>query len=319
MDHDLLLMNCDLLLHPNILDNLLATGGDAFVYDSSSGEGREHMKVRLVDGKLKEMSKRLLQGEIDGENVGMLYFKSETVTRLFNIAEELINSGHTRDWVGSAVERLAQDVPLTGVDIAGLKWVEVDSAFDLEKARKEVLPAIKKPGLTRTQFIGSVTTIAALAFVFLTAFVSWFSTESQVSGPDWDTLTLSGVEAVTVRNEDKKQRWFELSAVDTATVFVTGPDTLRIESRPLMPFADVDELPYRLHINLDDVFYDQIDAVGRPSRTVRFQNLPVGKRNRYLVYIPEGDHTISVFVAPSHPMTSLVRIRQIDQKLEEDS
>ena len=86
-----------------------------------------------------------------------------------------------------------------------------------------------------------------------------------------------------------------------------------------MESAGDEDLPYRLHINLDGDFYHQIDAVGHPSQTVQFENVPVGKRSRELIYIPDGDHTISVFVAPSHPVTSLVRIRQIDPKLDDDS
>lgn len=41
----LLVMNCDVLLQPAVLDRLLQSSGSAFAYDSSSGTDEEPMKV----------------------------------------------------------------------------------------------------------------------------------------------------------------------------------------------------------------------------------------------------------------------------------
>lgn len=172
VDGDLVLMNCDLLLHPKIMDHLLASGGDSFVYDSGSGDGREHMKVHLSNGYLREMSKTMTEVQIHGENVGMLYFKEATVHRLFEIAQELINEGKTDEWVGSAVQRLAHEVPLRAIDIAGLPWVEIDFAYDLVRARKEVLPAIRQRGYTNARF-KAVTLAAVLVALVVVLLVIW--------------------------------------------------------------------------------------------------------------------------------------------------
>ena len=64
-----MILNCDLLIHPAIIARLLSCGEDSLAYDSSSGDGREQMSVRLRDGMLADMSKELSRCDADGENM----------------------------------------------------------------------------------------------------------------------------------------------------------------------------------------------------------------------------------------------------------
>lgn len=67
----LLVINCDVLFHAEVLYRLLACPGSAFAYDSSSGTEEEHTKVEIdEDASLTSMSKTLPTYRSQGENVG---------------------------------------------------------------------------------------------------------------------------------------------------------------------------------------------------------------------------------------------------------
>lgn len=136
-------LNCDTLFHPEILRRLLVSGPDALVFDSSSGDSDEHMKVQIEDDCLCDMSKELPAECTAGENVGMLYFSAETARAVFAMAETLIATHGEKSWLSAAVREVAKTRPIRTVDIVGLPWVEIDFPNDLEHARQTVWPAIE--------------------------------------------------------------------------------------------------------------------------------------------------------------------------------
>lgn len=139
---DMLVMNCDVLAHPRALRRLIEAGPDAFLYDSRSGGADEEMKVELRQGRLAAMSKQLPLDRVHGENVGVLLFEAAAARALFRHAADLLAEGHRNLWLAAAVERLARTVPLRGVDIADLPWIEIDFPDDLERACRQVWPQV---------------------------------------------------------------------------------------------------------------------------------------------------------------------------------
>ena len=135
--NDMLVLNCDVLAHPDVLTRLIGEGRSAFAYDSSSGQDCEHMKVELCGGLLTAMNKSLPGGRTFGENVGILYFSRMAAQLLFAEARELIRSGGAGLWLASAVERVGRLLPLRGVDIGDLPWIEIDFPEDLKCARQQ--------------------------------------------------------------------------------------------------------------------------------------------------------------------------------------
>jgi choline kinase len=111
------------------------------------------MKVELDEGYLKKMSKKLSSHRTMGENVGILRFDTEAGELLFQEGNAITQSGGQNMWLASAVERIARHVPIRGIDIAGLPWIEIDFPNDLVVARKEIWPQVSKfPALTFTGF-----------------------------------------------------------------------------------------------------------------------------------------------------------------------
>ncbi|MDX6359285.1 MAG: hypothetical protein QOH37_2339 [Nocardioidaceae bacterium] len=151
VDQDVIVMNSDLFFHPDLPARLCERQGNALLYDSRSGEDPEHMKVRVADGHLVEMSKVMPRARVSGENVGMLRLTAKTVARMAGAARAVMAVGGDRAWLASAVNRVAAAERIQCVDVAGSPWVEIDFPHDLDRARTEVLPAVAEAiGLEET-------------------------------------------------------------------------------------------------------------------------------------------------------------------------
>lgn len=142
----LLVLNCDVLAHPDVVSRLLTGPGSAFSYDSTSGHDDEHMKVDLEGGWLTAMSKSLPPDRVKGENVGILRFDGPGVPHLFSEADSLVRAGGRNLWLATAVERLARRIRMRGVDVSDLPWCEIDFPDDLLSARARVWPAMRSRG-----------------------------------------------------------------------------------------------------------------------------------------------------------------------------
>ena len=138
-----LLLNCDVLAHPGIYRQLLATPGNALAYDSRSGTEDEEMKVVFTHGQLQGISKTLPATLSQGENVGLLKFETWSVEPFFREVRAALALEGENQWAPAAVQRFALNWPMGGVDIAGLPWIEIDFPEDLEAARTRVWPMIR--------------------------------------------------------------------------------------------------------------------------------------------------------------------------------
>lgn len=138
----LMVINGDVLAHPQIYQNLLAAEGCALAFDSRSDCEDEEMKVRFQGGRLTEISKTMNPDVAHGENLGILKFDAQGARVLLEEADRIVSEGRLKEWAPAALDRMAERVPVRGVDTVGLPWTEIDFPEDLEMARKEVWPAI---------------------------------------------------------------------------------------------------------------------------------------------------------------------------------
>lgn len=139
---DVLVMNADLFFHPALPGRLQELEGDGLLFDSDSGDDDEHMKVRVIDGCLAEMSKVMDVGGVSGENVGMLRLSSPTMERAAVAARAIFDGGGEQAWLAAAINCIAGSHPIQCVDVAGWPWVEIDFPEDLARARFEVFPSV---------------------------------------------------------------------------------------------------------------------------------------------------------------------------------
>lgn len=149
-------LNCDVLFHPALLDALLATHHDAALLIDYRGEGQppygeEEMKVKVRDGLVVDMAKTLDPDDADGENLGIVKFGPESAPAVIEIADRIVRDGGLRDWAPKAFREFAQQRALHAIGTNGRPWIEIDFPEDFQRAVREVLPAIAAQTAERTE------------------------------------------------------------------------------------------------------------------------------------------------------------------------
>lgn len=145
-------MNCDVLLHPQLLVDLLTARHESALLlayqDDDRSLGDEEMKVKVRRGRVVDISKTMATEEADGENVGVVKFERRDARTLAAYLDARVASGGLRDWAPRAFCDFAKEHPLHAIGTRGLPWTEIDFPEDYHRAVNEVLPAIEgvEPG-----------------------------------------------------------------------------------------------------------------------------------------------------------------------------
>jgi len=305
-----MLLNCDLLCHPQVFDAVLATKGNALAYDSTASRGREQTKVAVKDGRVVDIGKDVPPSGARGESLGILKFEADGGRALMKVADELIRDGREQSWVIEATRAISSDVPITGVNVAGIPWVEIDFPYDLDVARREVWPEIWRGRFGRHVLGRRVRWLAAAAVGLALIVGGWFA--SSRLGPaslDWDTVPATGAPDVRLTRIDDTQRWWQLSRGASASAEV-GTTPAVIETRAVLPAGAPDSLRFVIGITVDGKAYDWRALTGTRDSGVSLATLPVGDRDRYELLLPPGRHTIEVSYVSGQADHILVRIRE---------
>ncbi len=146
-----LLLNADVLFHPELLTRLLASPyPDALTVERRQRFDDEQMKVQLDGERVVALSKQLDAGRAHAENVGVVKFSAAGARALFAKIGELLAAGAECELCPFAFNALAPHYPLHAVVINGIPWIEIDFVADLQRARQEVLPSILAHDIART-------------------------------------------------------------------------------------------------------------------------------------------------------------------------
>lgn len=145
-----LVLNCDVLFHPRMLDDLLTARCDDALLVAARGDGPpygdEEMKVRIRGGLVSAIAKTLTAEDSDAENVGIARFSAAGALALTEQMNRIVATGQVRDWLPRAFGEFAATRPLHAVDSRGLPWIEIDFPEDYWRACSDVLPAIDADG-----------------------------------------------------------------------------------------------------------------------------------------------------------------------------
>jgi choline kinase len=138
-------MNCDVLFHPQLLADLLtARHENALMVSFDDGPlGDEEMKVTMRCGRVVDISKTLDASKADAENVGLVKFGASGARRLVELLDQRVAAGGLRDWAPRAFGDFAAEHPLYAIGTRGFPWTEIDFPEDYERAVNEILPAIE--------------------------------------------------------------------------------------------------------------------------------------------------------------------------------
>jgi L-glutamine-phosphate cytidylyltransferase len=144
-------LNCDVLFHPVLLDDLLTARHDnalllAYREADQPAFGDEEMKVKVRSGRVVDMSKTMDPAEADGENLGIVKFGPDGAAVLVDVMDRLVAAGGLRDWAPRAFAEFARTHPLHAVGTRGFPWIEIDFPEDYVRAVRDVLPEIEADG-----------------------------------------------------------------------------------------------------------------------------------------------------------------------------
>ncbi len=307
---DVLILNCDVLFTPEIVERLLDVKGDALAFDSGSGERREEMSVRVSDGCLTDMSKTLPADQVSGENVGMIKLTLETAREVFAIAGELVEQGREREWLGSAIREVASRKPIRAVDIAGLPWAEIDFPSDLERARKVTWPAIASRQ-RRARGPRRLLRLAAIAAAGLALVVATAAALRAPRETVWETIAITGPKAVTITNGVQHRQWMLVGEGDSVGFHAEGPTVVRLYARPVFDDDGAGSARLVLRLGMDDANPTIHTIEGIPSRTWKLDDRRVGKQERIEWRVPAGSHHVTVTLVASEASACLVRFAEL--------
>ena len=305
------LLNSDLLFDPGILDRLLEESGNVLAYDSTSSQGREQTKVAIRERKVVDLGKDLPAASARGESLGLLKFDAEGTAAMLSTAQHQIAEGHEQAWVIEATRAVCKIVPIYGVNIAGLPWAELDFPHDLEKARKEVWPAISKDRWRRAVYWSRTRWAAALVGALLVAMGGWFA--SARVGPaslDWETVVPMGAAATAITVPTGRQKWWLVARGDSLGALVDGNARLRVELRLVMAPQEADSGRYVVSVSVDGKPQDWDAFTATPDTAAHLPGRVLGDRDRLEFMLPPGRHTVRVMLVAGHGDSVLVRIRR---------
>ena len=144
-----LVLDADVLFHPRILQVLIESHHEnCFLIDQNFAPGDEPVKIAIYQGRMVEFRKSLPVGlDFDtlGESVGFFKFDGNIATKIAQLCDGYRTEGLT----GAPHEEALRDILLalprafSYEDISGLPWLEIDFPEDIERAIKEILPAIR--------------------------------------------------------------------------------------------------------------------------------------------------------------------------------
>jgi len=139
------LINSDDLFHPGILKKVVDSDyPDVISVDDYKRLGEEEMKVRLENGRLREINKTMAPSAAQGEYIGISAFGPDGARQLFEVIESFVQSGDLDGWYEEAFGILAKKREIRAVSTEGLPWTEVDTPEDLEGAKNRIWPAISE-------------------------------------------------------------------------------------------------------------------------------------------------------------------------------
>lgn len=149
-----IVLNCDVLFHPQLLHDLLTARVDDALLVSARRDGTaygdEEMKVCIRRGLVQDIAKTLPEDVSDAENIGIARFGPDGAAALIEQMTQLVSSGQVQQWLPRAFAAVAALRPLHAIDSRGYPWIEIDFPEDYWRACGEVLPAIEADRLRGT-------------------------------------------------------------------------------------------------------------------------------------------------------------------------
>ncbi len=141
MTQDFLIVNGDTLFEPAIAEKVLSSpeAPITITIDRKRSYDDDDMKIIDDGGVLSAVGKTLNQEEVNGESIGMLYFR-RTGPRLFvdQVEAMMRTADGAKVWYLQSINQLAPTGNVVTCSIEGMQWGEVDFPPDLDTVREMI-------------------------------------------------------------------------------------------------------------------------------------------------------------------------------------
>ena len=142
-DDETILLNSDIIFHPDILKND-TNSGSFLVIDDTKKLVAEDMKVKIdASGKIVEINKNLDIKTSYGEYIGITYLRGQDRLKFLKSLEINVKNKRFDLYYEDALAHVLNDISVYPRSTGGKAWTEVDTKEDFEVA-KRIAGNIKK-------------------------------------------------------------------------------------------------------------------------------------------------------------------------------
>jgi len=148
-DENMILMDADVLYHPDILKRLIkSTHENCLLIDKDFIPGDEPVKVCIdSNGHINEFRKKVdasLKFETQGESVGFFKFNRDIAQMMIDKIDDYLELDDSSIPYEDAIRDCLLEAPekFSVEDITSLAWIEIDFPEDITRAQNEILPNI---------------------------------------------------------------------------------------------------------------------------------------------------------------------------------
>jgi choline kinase len=142
LDDDVIVMDADVLFHPEILRRLVRSPyPNALLMDESVKQTGEECMVVMEGGRVIALTKKMpLHYDYAGEGVGFLKVRHADTPHIVASLRTYVDREAWQMEYEDALLDFFREVKVGHEKIGGLPWTEIDFPEDVEKAEREVLP-----------------------------------------------------------------------------------------------------------------------------------------------------------------------------------
>jgi L-glutamine-phosphate cytidylyltransferase len=144
LNDDVLLMDADVLFHPEIVKRLIASShGSALCLDESVTQQGEECMAIVSGDRVVALTKRMPPSyDLAGEGVGFLKVRRADLDHVIDSVRAHVEKGEWSMEYEDALLEFFQRVRVGYEKIGGLPWIEIDFAEDLARAERDIVPKL---------------------------------------------------------------------------------------------------------------------------------------------------------------------------------
>lgn len=132
---DLLVVNSDIVVPPDVFTRILDTEGDLVVaVERRYGLDEEDMRVRVDGTRVRSISKTLEMRHSHGEFCGVSMLRSAAARHYADVASDLEWTGETAGYYEDVYDRILDRLDARAAEVRPGEYAEVDEPSDLDRA-----------------------------------------------------------------------------------------------------------------------------------------------------------------------------------------